>query len=275
MLRDYVLIYMRIIDRSSEILREEGLISFVYSVKQYLLRRVRSVYYELGSGRVCPICGWEGSQFLPFGVEQRPDSACPDCGSKERHRLMWEYLSREYPFHNGTDVLYFAPVDGLEQKLRNKIPINLTTTDLQQQDVNIPADIAELPFVDGSFDLIICSHVLEHVPNDYQALKELYRVLQTDGEAIILVPQDRERKETYNDPTITSERGRKKAFGQADHVRWYGTDVEEKISSAGFVVSTIDYLSQFDESYTNKYRLRESDKWIHSPSRIFRCSKPE
>ena len=118
MLHDYVLIHMRIIDRSSEILREEGLISFVYSVKQYLLRRVRSVYYELGSGRVCPICGWEGSQFLPFGVEQRPDSACPDCGSKERHRLMWEYLSREYPFHNDTDVLYFAPVDGLEQKLR-------------------------------------------------------------------------------------------------------------------------------------------------------------
>ena len=270
---------MRLINRSFEILRQEGLLSFVYSVKQYIHyktnHRISAAWYGLGSGRVCSICGWEGSQFLPFGVEQRPDSACPKCGAKERHRLIWEYFSREYTYESGVDVLYFAPVDGLEQKLRDEESITVTTTDLMQPDVDFQADITELPFADGSFDIILCSHVLEHVPNDDLALKELYRVLRTDGEAIILVPQDRERKETYEDPTITTEEGREEAFGQSDHVRWYGRDVEEIISSAGFEVSTIDYVSQFDESYINKHRLRESNKWTHSPTRIFRCSKPE
>jgi len=270
---------MRLINRSFEILRQEGLLSFIYSAKAYIYhrvyRRILPAWYGLGSGRVCSICGWEGSQFLPYGVELRPDSACPKCGAKERHRLIWEYFSREYLSESDIDVLYFAPVDGLETKLKDEKSITVTTTDLMQSDVDFQADITELPFADGSFDIILCSHVLEHVPNDDLALKELYRVLRTDGEAIILVPQDREREETYEDSTITTEEGREEAFGQSDHVRWYGRDVEEIISSTGFEVSTIDYVSQFDESYINKHRLRESNKWTHSPTRIFRCSKPE
>ncbi|WP_254522234.1 class I SAM-dependent methyltransferase [Natrinema caseinilyticum] len=264
---------MNTINRSIEILREEGVASFINLAGTHILNRIRPVWYGLGSGRECSICGWKGSRFLPFGVENRPDAKCPHCSSKERHRLIWEYFSQEYMFEGSIDLLYFAPNKALEQRMRNKDSITVTTTDLMQEGVNVKADITELPFDDISFDIIICSHVLEHVPSDTIALKELYRVLRTGGEAIILVPQNRDRDKTYEDPSITTEEGREEAFGQSDHVRWYGRDVQEIISSAGFDVSIIDYIEQLDESYINRHRLRESDKWIHSPTRIFRCPK--
>ena len=264
---------MRLISRSFEIIRQEGLRSFTCSAKTYVHHQLLGIKYSFGSGRVCSICGWEGSQFLPFGVEQRPDSACPKCGAKERHRLIWEYFVREFLNESHIDVLYFAPVDGLETKLKNQKSITVTTTDLIQSGVDVKADITQLPIADESFDVILCSHVLEHVPNDGLALEELYRVLQKNGVAIILVPQDRQRDETYQDLTITSDEARREAFGQRDHVRWYGRDVEEIISSTGFEVLTIDYTTKFDESYINKHRLRESDVWIHDSTQIFRCSK--
>lgn len=45
-----------------------------------------------------------------------------------------------------------------------------------------------LPFSDKSFDRIVCSEVLEHVLDDEQAVRELFRVLRDDGELAVSVP---------------------------------------------------------------------------------------
>lgn len=52
----------------------------------------------------------------------------------------------------------------------------------------VRADITSLPFRDNTFDRIICSEVLEHVPDDVTAIRELLRVLKDKGTAAISVP---------------------------------------------------------------------------------------
>lgn len=270
---------MRLLYRSIEIVREEGVISFLSSVRGSVLYRYRRYilknWYEFGSGRVCLICGWEGSKFLSYGVENRPDAVCPNCGAKERHRLVRDYFNKRINPNNSTDLLYFAPLEGLEQNLRHLDSTTVTTIDLTMEDVDINASITDLPFDDGSFDIVICSHVLEHIPNDELALTELYRILRPGGRALVLVPQDRGRDTTYEDPAITTEEGRKEAFGRGDHVRWYGRDVREKLASPGFEVTVNDYVAQLDDKYVEKRRLQEDGKWIHDHTLIFHCRKPK
>ena len=54
--------------------------------------------------------------------------------------------------------------------------------------VLVRGDIISLPFEDGSFDKIVCSEVLEHIPDDKQGIKEMVRVLKDDGTLVISVP---------------------------------------------------------------------------------------
>ncbi|MDA8141342.1 MAG: methyltransferase domain-containing protein [Desulfobacteraceae bacterium] len=51
------------------------------------------------------------------------------------------------------------------------------------------ADIKHLPFADAGFDLVICSEVLEHIPNDLSAMQEIVRVLKPGGQLVVSVPR--------------------------------------------------------------------------------------
>ena len=98
----------------------------------------------------------------------------------------------------------------------------------------VHADITQIPFVDDSFDVILCSHVLEHVPEDRQAMRELCRVLKPDGWALLLVPISSRRAETYEDATVVAPEDRERLFGQFDHVRIYGRDFKDRLEESGF-----------------------------------------
>lgn len=50
-------------------------------------------------------------------------------------------------------------------------------------------DALHLPFADASFDVVICSEVLEHLPDYHGALKEIARVLRADGQLAVSVPR--------------------------------------------------------------------------------------
>ena len=52
----------------------------------------------------------------------------------------------------------------------------------------VSADALKLPFADGTFDRIICSEVLEHIPDDHTAIGELARVLRPGGSIALTVP---------------------------------------------------------------------------------------
>lgn len=51
------------------------------------------------------------------------------------------------------------------------------------------ADVTRLPFKDEAFDVVICSEVLEHIPDNHAAVKELVRVLKPGKELVVSVPR--------------------------------------------------------------------------------------
>jgi methyltransferase type 11 len=115
--------------------------------------------------------------------------------------------------------------------------------------------LCALPFEDECFDVIFCNHVLEHIQDDTQAMKELYRVMKKGGWGIFQVPQDYHRAITFEDNTITDPKERTRIFGQYDHVRVYGLDYFDKLRSIGFEVEELQYASHFTAEEIERYRI--------------------
>jgi SAM-dependent methyltransferase len=198
------------------------------------------------SGRTlyCPCCNTRSRRFLPGGTDARPGVQCPRCGSLERHRLLWLYLKQNTDFFQTPKrVLDIAPSYFQQQRMRQFSHLDYTSADLAQSWVTVHCDLTKLPFPDNHFDCILCYHVLEHIPEDRRAMKELYRVLRTGGWAILQSPVDRNRETTYEDENITNPRDRRREFGQEDHVRVYGRDYAARLAEAGFLV-TVDPFAQ-------------------------------
>lgn len=120
--------------------------------------------------------------------------------------------------------------------------------DLMRDDVDDRLDITDMHiYTEGQFDFIICSHVLEHIPDDIAAMKELYRVLKKGGKGIVMVPINMQLESTMEDPACTDEALRWKYFFQDDHVRMYSKkDFISRLSAVGFTVEQlgIDYFSK-------------------------------
>lgn len=214
-----------------------------------------------------PIDGKSFRTFLPYGYgKQRPNVLSPSTFSLERHRLLWLYLKNETDFFSrGTKtssalrVLHFAPEQCFLKRFRALKNIEYTTTDLLSPIADVKADICDLPFKDNSYDVILCNHVLEHIPDDTKAMQELFRVMKPGGYGIFQIPQDLNRETTFEDNTITDKAERAKIFGQYDHVRVYGRDYFDKLRAIGFKVEEVNYTAQLSDETVDKYRLAKGE----------------
>ena len=210
-----------------------------------------------------PIDGKSFKNFLPYGYEkQRANVLSPSTLSLERHRLLWLYLKNETDFFNATEkkkVLHFAPEQAFYKLFRNQKNLDYTTTDLFSPLADVKADICDLPFEDNSYDVILCNHVLEHIPDDTIAMQELFRVLKPGGMAILQIPQELARATTFADDSITDQKERAKIFGQYDHVRIYGRDYFDKLRSIGFTVIEEDYTNKIAPELVEKYCLAKGE----------------
>ena len=101
---------------------------------------------------------------------------------------------------------------------------------------------------------MLCSHVLEHVPDDRAAISELRRVLRPRGTALVLTPYRPDRP-TYEDPSVTKPLDRMVAFGQQDHVRIYGNDLADRLRTAGFDVEDRTPTELFDHETVERCEL--------------------
>jgi predicted SAM-dependent methyltransferase len=223
----------------------------------------------------CPFCGWKGPSFLPNGLIVRKNSRCPKCDSLERHRLYYLYLKEVFPTNKKVKVLHFAPEKILTMLFRSFKNVDYLSADIAPGKAMVVADITQTSFEDNAFDVIFCSHVLEHVPDDAKAMRELYRILAPDGFAILQVPvktswNGKPVDKTYEDFSITDPKEREKAFGQHDHVRIYGTDFKDRLAQAGFTVKLVKYADQVGEAALKRYALlpelvdaSETEGWIY------------
>jgi SAM-dependent methyltransferase len=216
-----------------------------------------------GDARECPCCG---GRFRRMSRRRLSGwgGICPRCRSHHRHRAIALLLARgELP---GRRLLHFAP-EPLFDPLFKRLPgVERVTADLHAP-ADLRLDISNMDLPDSSFDLILCSHVLEHVPDDRAAMRELRRVLADGGLALVLVPY-RPAVTTYEDPSITSPLDRMVAFGQQDHVRIYGNDLSERLREAGFEVEDRTAAELFDEATVGRCELDRGEHLFLCRARV-------
>lgn len=195
--------------------------------------------------------------FLENGTPPRADARCPVCGALERHRAGWLVL-REL-VRPSADILHVAP-EAFWGRCLSSAGASYTTFDLNRDDVDVRGDLTDTPLPDCSYDLIVCSHVLEHIVDDTAAMREMYRMLRPGGVTFVMVPW-RPRTVTFEDATVTEPHQRERLFGQWDHVRWYGDDIDDRLRAAGFLVERVDG-SKVQHAEPTRMGLRYGDVWL-------------
>lgn len=229
------------------------------------IARPTLAFFLKGNTFTDPIDNKSFRRFLPYGYgQQRNNVLSPSTLSLERHRLLWLYLQNETDFFKTTSIsklkiLHFAPEQAFYKRFKNLKHLDYTTTDLESPLADVKADICNLPFSANTYDIILCNHVLEHIPNHTKAMQELYRVLKPGGMAILQIPQDLNREFTFEDDSITDKEERAKIFGQYDHVRIYGRDYFNKLRSIGFIVNEVDYTANLTKKEIIKYCLANGE----------------
>ncbi|MDX6689274.1 MAG: hypothetical protein QOG15_731 [Solirubrobacteraceae bacterium] len=194
----------------------------------------------------------------------RHETLCLRCNSLERHRRAILFLRRSTDlFTASLHVLHVAPEPSLRTALENLSNLRYITGDLLAQDVDVQLDLTAIAFPDDTFDVVLCSHVLEHIPDDRTAMQEMRRVLKPNGWAFINVPSDPDRTTTYENSAVVSPEERLEHFGQDDHVRVYSTtDFVARLEHAGFDVTQDP--EPFTHEEIRRYRLAGDVGWDHS-----------
>ncbi len=221
----------------------------------------------------CPICGTIVDAFEPGGRASRlrPDAMCPKCLSLERHRAFWLYLLARTKLvcapllAEPIRVLHVGPEPSLGKRIRALPNVDYLSGDLNPSMAMVVIDLTDIDFPDESFDIIIASHVIEHIPDDVGAMREMRRVLKRGGRALFAVPMD--RLASYENPSITDPAERLKHFNQEDHVRVYGLDglFERRLTEAGWEVTVDPILDEIDQALIHRYRIGKKEP-------IFSCT---
>lgn len=225
----------------------------------YILRFIS--LFMRGNTVECPICEISYRKFLPYGrLKPRKNALCPDSLSLERHRLMWLYLKERTDFFTADlKLLHIAPELCFIKIFKSMDNIDYVTADLESPLADIKMDVHHIPFEDNSYDVVFCNHVMEHVEDDIKAMSEIYRVLKPGGWAIIQSPQDYNRAETLEDPSITDPKERERIYWQDDHVRLFGLDYGKRLEKAGFNVTEDKFVMEMDPALVKRYALPEKE----------------
>jgi SAM-dependent methyltransferase len=225
----------------------------------FIFSKIFSIFLR-GNKYYCPICDASFRTFFAYGSKHRDNALCPGCLSLERHRLLWFYLKNETNFFKDKlKFLHLAPEQCFYGKFKKMPNLDYITGDLNSPLAKVKLDIHQMPFKDNQFDVVFANHVLEHVDDDIQAMKEIYRTLRPGGWAILQVPIDIKRDRTYEDKTVFDPVDREKLFGQYDHLRLYGRDYADRLATAGFKVQPKRYCEHLNEATIKKSNLMQSE----------------
>ncbi|MFN3196095.1 MAG: class I SAM-dependent methyltransferase [Chlorobiota bacterium] len=168
-----------------------------------------------------------------FVTLENGNRLCPNCGSLPRTRRLWELIRSDL---EGKTLLHFSPSSSMKQNIAKSDVKKYITTDYEDEfQAEEQYDIQNIELDDNSVDRIICFHILEHIPDDKKAMKELYRILKKEGLCYIQTPF--KEGEIYESESITTPEGRLEHFGQEDHLRIYSvTGLKQRLEEAGFGV---------------------------------------
>lgn len=250
-------------------------------------RRVRSSMWRVthpGHEYACPICGHRFGKFIPYinryAISVTADiisgqsisaNKCPWCGCYDRERSLYFYFKENIAFA-GKRVLHVAPEDSLCSLIASSGCAEYVCGDLDPRSYYPVSstirkiDLLDIAYPDRYFDIVICNHILEHIADDLVAMKEIFRVMKSQGTAILLVPIGAKLSKTYEDATKVTAEERAQSFGQGNHVRIYAErDYVDRLRSVGFRVTA------------ETLRLSEKDRvkyGINGREKIYLAAKP-
>lgn len=228
-----------------------------------------------GKGFVCNCCGASYLKFAPYYPSKKNSPAllknnvvagygenvyCPSCMSTSRERLIIAILKNTSGLP-GKNVLHLSPEPKIFQYLKTKCTI--TSADLMPGfyktiDRKIQfANATQLPYDDERFDLVIANHIMEHIPEDRKAMREIYRVLKPGGRCILQVPFSVVVSSTLENVHLSDPKKRAELFGQKDHVRIYNLfDYINRLKDAGF---TVEYWPYDSLSHYYQYAIQPNE----------------
>ncbi|MBH5321249.1 methyltransferase domain-containing protein [Aurantiacibacter sediminis] len=237
--------------------------------------------------RKCPVCENSVRRFLDYGYgfdvlerlqvvggRRRERDVCPVCHSSARERLIWFWLSQKgegFRFPPHIRIAHFAPEKALSRRLSQAAPSGYAAYDLDPSRYRHLsgvkyADLSDLPIESASVDLLVCNHVLEHVPDLKKALSEIMRVMAERATAVLQVPIALALDETIELPPESSGREREEKLGQDDHLRLFSLNsYMHGLKSAGLQVEP---YSAFDDD------PEAARAWQLDPAEVlFTCRK--
>lgn len=224
-------------------------------VAHFLLRVISPIYR--GSSIEDPITGITYRKILPYGrINPRPNALAPDSLSLERHRLIWLFLKEKTNFFTSKHrMLHLAPEYCFLRLFKKMGNLDYVTGDLVSPWADHHFDVHSIPFADNSFDVLMANHLLEHVDDDAQVMREFYRVMKPGGWGIFQVPIDYSNAVTLEDKSITDPAERERLYWQRDHVRLYGRDYGQRLAAAGFEVTESNFIEELGDLNVKRYAL--------------------
>lgn len=211
----------------------------------------------------CPICEATFAEFAEVSPRRPRKAKCPQCGSLERHRFFWLLQGSDGFLPDGGRLLHFAPEPWLSKRMAERYGSDYIRADYTLPPHDVKADIQSLPFRDASFRGLICIGVLEHIPDDFRAMRELARVLEPGGTAVIHVPLQFQTHESWRERLGPVQRREK--YGQVNHLRYYGLDVQDALRGNGFPsVDVISPTDRYGRDAIVRYGLRKTARIIQA-----------
>lgn len=229
---------------------------FIYNDLINFFYKIRHLIYS-GNLVECPCCGLKHRKFYPSGKY----GTCPGCGASARHRNLFYFLENEKLIlkTKKQKILHFAPENGSITFFSKLSNCEYLSADLNSPRAKLKIDMTQISFDDNFFDVVLSSHVLEHVSNDRKAMSELFRILKPGGYSVHQVPIDYTKEKTFEDETINTNKLRDKYYGHPDHKRIYGKDYKNRLLSAGFNVSDLEYIQELPIDIIKKFGLNPNE----------------
>jgi SAM-dependent methyltransferase len=227
----------------------------------------------------CYICGEQFENFYKFHIQMSNEMAAShfrlvgsdvenfgcyycNCNDRERHLFMYfDKLSLWDKFRNAR-VLHFAPEASLSNKIEQLKPSEYIKCDLNPREDWRKIDVSKIDFEDNYFDILICNHVIEHVPDYLLAIKEISRVLKDDGFAIIQTPYSELFYNHFEDRNINTDELRVSFYGQDDHVRIVSKRQFFEELSQYFALNIVKNQSLFTDDECQKFGVNKKEDLV-------------